>query len=197
MNNTLMAEERLDFRRSALHQLRGHGKIPSIVYGNHEDSVPVAVKNVDFIKVIREVGRNGIISLDVNGHSEDVILADYQWDPINHEILHADFHHISMSTKIHAPVHVTLTGTSESVESGGVLQQSLHELNISAKPKDIPETIEVDISSLKVNHPIKIGDIRKNYSEVTINHDDDEVIVNVLPSKIEDSSEESDLEIEA
>ncbi|MEH7109754.1 50S ribosomal protein L25/general stress protein Ctc [Bacillus sp. JJ1764] len=190
MSTMLVAKERFDFRKSALHQLRGEGKIPSVVYGKHEESKAITVNNADLLKVIRKVGRNGIISLNVNGHSEDVILADYQYNPISHDILHADFHHINMSTKIHVLVHVVLTGSSESTEIGGILQQSLHELNISAKPKDIPETIEVDISKIKIGHTIKIGDIRQNYSNIVINHEDDEVIVTALASKIEEESTE-------
>jgi large subunit ribosomal protein L25 len=197
MSNTLVAKERIDFRKSALHQLRGQGKIPSVVYGKHEESKAIAVNNVDLLKVIRKVGRNGIISLDVNGNSEDVILTDYQYNPISHDILHADFHHINMSTKIHAQVHVVLTEAPESAETGGVLQQSLHELNISAKPKDIPETIEVDISKIKIGHTIKISDIRQNYSNIAINHDDDEVIVTVLASKVEEDSTDAEKEVQA
>jgi large subunit ribosomal protein L25 len=197
MSNTLVAKERTDFRKSALHQLRGQGKIPSVVYGKHEESKAIAVNNVDLLKVIRKVGRNGIISLDVNGNSEDVILTDYQYNPISRDILHADFHHINMSTKIHAQVHVVLTEVPESAETGGVLQQSLHELNISAKPKDIPETIEVDISKIKIGHTIKIGDIRQNYSNIAINHDDDEVIVTVLASKVEEDSTDAEKEVQA
>lgn len=190
MSNTLVAKERVDFRKSALHQLRGQGKIPSVVYGKHEESKAITVNNVDLLKVIRKVGRNGIISLDVNGNSEDVMLADYQYNPISHDILHADFHHIHMSTKIHALVHVVLTGSPESAEKGGVLQQSLHELHISSKPKNIPESIEVDISKIKIGQTIKIGDIRQNYSNIAINHEDDEVIVTVLASKVEEESTE-------
>lgn len=194
MNNTLVAKERVDFRKSALHQLRSQGKIPSVVYGKQEESKAIALKSADLLKVIREVGRNGIISLDVNGNSEDVILADYQYNPINHDILHADFHHINMSTKIHALVHVILTGSQERAERGGVLQQSLHELNISAKPKDIPEAIEVDISKIKIGHAIKIGDIRQNYSNIAINHEEEEVIVTVLASKVEEETTEEQQE---
>lgn len=190
MNYTLEAKERKDFRKSTLHRLRKQGNIPSVVYGKHEQSKSIVVKNVDLLKALREVGRNGIISLDVNGNSQDVILEDYQYNPINHEIIHADFLHINMTTEVHAHVHVTLTGTSEGVENGGILQQLLHELSITAKPKEIPETIEVDISKLQINHAIKIAEIRKKYRNITINHEDEEVIVTLLPSKQEDEDED-------
>jgi large subunit ribosomal protein L25 len=83
-------------------------------------------------------------------------------------------------------VHVALTGTSKGVEDGGILQQSLHELNITAKPREIPETIEVDISNIQVNQTIKIGEIRNYYSNITINQEDEEVIVSVLAPRQEE-----------
>jgi large subunit ribosomal protein L25 len=188
MNNTLVAKERKEFQNSALTQLRNQGNIPSVVYGKNEKSKSIVVKNVDLIKIIKEVGRNGIISLDVNGNSQDVILADYQYNPIKREVLHADFLYINMSTEIHAQVLVALTGTSKGVEDGGVLQQSLHELNITAKPREIPETIEVDISKIQVNQAVKIGEIRNSYSNITINHEDEEVIVSVLSPRQEEEN---------
>jgi large subunit ribosomal protein L25 len=191
MNNRLIATERVDFRKSALHQLREQGNIPSIVYGKHEESKPIAVKRVDFFKVIQDVGRNGIISLEVNGKSENVMLKDFQYNPINHKIFHVDFQHINLAMEIHAHVNVELTGAQKS-EGSGILQQSLHEISITAKPKDIPEKVEVDISNIKIGHAIKIGDIRQKYSNITINHEDDEVIVTLLASKKENEVEKQD-----
>lgn len=186
MTSTLVAKERKEIQNSGLTQLRKQGNIPSVVYGKNEESKTIVVKNVDLIRIIKEVGRNGIISLDVNGNSQDVILADYQYDPIKRDILHADFLYINSSTEIHAQVHVALTGTSKGVEDGGILQQSLHELNITAKPREIPETIEVDISNIQVNQTIKIGEIRNYYSNITINQEDEEVIVSVLAPRQEE-----------
>lgn len=187
MNNTLIAQERNVFRKSVLHQLRKEGNIPAVVYGKHEESKAIAVRKTDLLKIISDMGRNGIFSLKVNGKSQDVVLEDYQSNPINNDILHADFLHVNMSTELHAKVYVTLTGAAKGVEEGGILQQSLHELNITAKPKDIPETIEVDVSQLEIHHTIKVGSIREKYPNITIKHEDEEVIATIIPSAIEDT----------
>jgi large subunit ribosomal protein L25 len=188
MNNTLIAQERNVFRKSVLHQLRKEGNIPAVVYGKHEESKAIAVKKTDLLKIISDIGRNGIFSLKVNGKPQDVVLEDYQSNPINNDILHADFLHVNMSTELHAKVYVTLTGTAKGVEEGGILQQSLHELNITAKPKDIPETIEVDVSQLEIHHSIKVASIREKYPNITIKHEDEEVIATIIPSTIEDTN---------
>lgn len=185
MSNVLAAKERTDNRRSYLTQLRGNGEIPAVVYGNNNDSTAISVNSADFQKTIKEVGRNGIISLDVLGKTHNVMLTDYQKDPLKNEIFHADFLIVDMSTELNAQVRVNFVGDSAGVKDGGVLQQALHEVSVSAKPQEIPETIDVDVTELQVGNVITIGDIKNNYG-ISINHEDEEVIASVLPPKQEE-----------
>lgn len=185
MSNVLTAKERTDNRRSYLTQLRGKGEIPAVVYGNNNDSTAISVNSADLQKMIREVGRNGIISLDVLGNTHNVMLTDYQKDPLKNEIYHADFLIVDMSAELNAQVRINLVGESKGVKDGGVLQQSLHEVSVTAKPQEIPETIDVDVTELEVGNGITVGDIKNNY-QISINHDDEEVIASVLPPKQEE-----------
>ncbi|MEN0658559.1 50S ribosomal protein L25/general stress protein Ctc [Caldifermentibacillus hisashii] len=185
MSNTLVAEVRKDFRSSALHKIRSRGMIPAVVYGKHEETKPIAVKKRELLKIINEHGRNALISLDVDGIVETVILGEYQADPINQHLIHVDFLHVSMSSEIHAKVPVLLKGTAKGVEVGGVVQQSIHELNIKATPQNIPETIEVDVTNLEIGHTIKVGDIRNHYRNIIINHEDEDVIATIVSSQIQ------------
>lgn len=137
------------------------------------------------LKIINEHGRNALISLDVDGKVETVILGEYQADPINQHLIHVDFLHVSMSSEIHAKVPVLLKGTAKGVEVGGVVQQSIHELNIKATPQNIPETIEVDVTNLEIGHTIKVGDIRNHYRNIIINHEDEDVIATIVSSQIQ------------
>jgi large subunit ribosomal protein L25 len=90
-----------------------------------------------------------------------------------------------MSSEIHAKVPVLLKGTAKGVEVGGVVQQSIHELNIKATPQNIPETIEVDVTNLEIGHTIKVGDIRNHYRNIIINHEDEDVIATIVSSQIQ------------
>lgn len=159
--------------------------IPAVVYGKHEETKPIAVKKRELMKIINEHGRNALISLDVDGKVETVILGEYQTDHINQDLIHVDFLHVRMSSEIHAKVPVLLKGTAKGAEVGGVVQQSIHELNIKATPQNIPETVEVDITNLEIGHTIKVGDIRNHYHNITINHEDEDVIVTIVSSKIQ------------
>lgn len=186
MSTVLNANERTDLRTSSLRKLRNEGNIPAVVYGNSVDSRPVYVSGADFQKTIREVGRNGVISLNVAGSSQNVILSSYQEDAIKREILHADFLAVDMSTEVSANVRINLTGKAAGVKDGGVMQQPVHELSITATPNNIPPSLDVDISSLQVGENLTVADIKKGTLDFQIQDDEETVIVSILPPKQEE-----------
>lgn len=194
MSNLLAVKERKEFRKSILHELRKEGYIPAVVYGRGEESKSISVKKTDLFKTISEVGRNGVISVVIDGSSRNVVLGDFQYDPIKKDILHADFLYVTKSTELNAKVNVSLIGEAKGVKEGGILQQSLHELNITAKPQDIPETIEVDVSALQINDTIKVDSIREKYNKLNIRHEDDELIAVVLPPTVEEETDSDENE---
>ena len=185
MATVLDAKKREIGKHSDLRKLRMEGNFPAIVYGNNVENSTIYVNNAEFIKTIREVGRNGVISLKYGGSKQNVILNDYQEDTLKNEIIHADFLAIDLSAEMDADVHVELTGDAAGVKDGGVLQQPMHEISVTAKPNDIPESIKVDISSLQVGEAVTIGDIRSDYS-VAINHEDDQTIASILAPRQEE-----------
>ncbi|MFJ7748057.1 50S ribosomal protein L25/general stress protein Ctc [Peribacillus sp. NPDC097295] len=185
MSNLLVAKERKGAKQSNLRNLRESGEIPAVVYGNHNGSTAISVNNADFQKTIKEVGRNGIISLDLEGTKHQVMLSDYQKDPLKNFIFHADFLIVDMSAELQAQVRINLVGTSKGVKDGGVLQQSLHEVTVSARPDDIPESIDVDVTELQVGDSIYISDIQKN-QKVSLDNSGEEVIASVLPPRQEE-----------
>lgn len=185
MSNLLVAKERKGAKQSNLRNLRESGEIPAVVYGNHNGSTAISVNAADFQKTIKEVGRNGIISLDLEGTKHQVMLSDYQKDSLKNFIFHADFLIVDMSAELQAQVRINLVGTSKGVKDGGVLQQSLHEVTVSARPDDIPESIDVDVTELQVGDSIYISDIQKN-QKVSLDNSGEEVIASVLPPRQEE-----------
>jgi large subunit ribosomal protein L25 len=176
MSIGLKANKRSGSKRSSLTELRREGNIPAVVYGYKIENTPISVDAITFIKTIRESGRNGIISLDIDGNKQNVILTDYQQDHIKDEITHIDFLAVNMSEEMHADVRIELVGEAPGVKDGGVLQQPVFEVSVTAKPSEMPDYIEVDISELQVGETITIGDIRNKYS-VTINEEDDTLTI--------------------
>lgn len=184
MTAVLQAQERKEFRGSALTRIRRDGNIPAVVYGAKLDSKSIYVSEADFTKVIRKVGRNGVISLDLGGNKQNVVLSDYQADPIKHEVIHVDFLAVDMSKEITANVRINLVGDAPGVKDGGVMQQSMHELTVTATPDNIPQSVDIDVSNLQVNETLTIADIQTN-SGYAINEGVEEVIASILPPRQE------------
>lgn len=193
--NTLVAHERKDFTKSSLKRLRNDGEIPAVVYGRGNNTESITIKNVDLRKVIKDVGRNGIISLNLDGKSKNVILRDYQNDRVTKDVLHVDFLQVNKDTEIDTKISVILKGTSNGEKVGGVAKQSLHELDITAKANDLPDYIEIDITDFEIGHTVRVADIKKEYSNCTINHEDDETIVAIDYLKAQTNEEESEVEV--
>jgi large subunit ribosomal protein L25 len=185
MSTVLQAKERKELRHSALKKIRDNGGIPAVIYGAQVDSKPVFVSSIELTKTIRDVGRNGVISLDVDGSKQDVVLTDFQEDFIKKEIIHVDFLAVNKSSKINVNVRLVLVGEAAGVKDGGVLQQPVHELSITSTPDNIPQQIEADISNLQVGETLTISDILYQGS-FTINHEEEEVVASILPPRQEE-----------
>ena len=138
MSTVLQATERTDKRRGTLTRIRKEGNVPAIVYGAKKENTSIYLSEVQLLKTIKDVGRNGVISLDVNGNTQNVIVTDYQVDPLKNGFIHVDFLAVDMSKEVTANVNVNLVGDAAGVKDGGVMQQSLFEVSIAAKPADIP-----------------------------------------------------------
>ncbi|MCY7755820.1 50S ribosomal protein L25/general stress protein Ctc [Bacillus haynesii] len=184
----LKAEERTDPRRSSLRKIRQSGYVPGVIYGRNLENKSVALDSIELLKILRAEGKNTIINLDINGDQHSVMVTELQTDPLKDSIVHADFKVVDMEAEMEATVPVNLTGEAEGIKQGGVLQQPLYELSVTAKPKNIPQTIEVDISSLEVNDVLTVGDIPSK-GDYSYNHESDEVVASILPPQKQEETE--------
>lgn len=193
MSNVLEAESRTGTNKSALKQLRDNGKIPAVVYGFEVDNTPIFVDARDFTKTIREVGRNGVISLNVEGNKQNVVLQDYQEDIIRREIIHIDFLAVDMTAEIEAEVRIELVGEPIGVKSDGVLQQPLFELTVLAKPDDIPESIKIDISTLDIGDTFTVADLKTNDAYKIVDEPEETIATVLAPEAEEEETEEEEM----
>ncbi|MFN2748234.1 MULTISPECIES: 50S ribosomal protein L25/general stress protein Ctc [unclassified Bacillus (in: firmicutes)] len=184
----LKAEERTDSRRSSLRRIRQSGYVPGVIYGRNLENKSVALDSIELLKILRAEGKNTIINLDINGDQHSVMVTELQTDPLKDSIVHADFKVVDMEAEMEATVPVNLTGEAEGIKQGGVLQQPLYELSVTAKPKNIPQTIDVDISSLEVNDVLTVGDIPSK-GDYSYNHEPDEVVASILPPQKQEETE--------
>jgi large subunit ribosomal protein L25 len=192
----LKANRREDFKKSDIKKVRDSGFIPAVVYGDKKEPITVSVNNMDLLKTVRDEGRNAIISLDIEGESVDVMLHEYQIEPIKNQVIHADFYVVNMDHEMDVTVPVHLEGEAIGVKEGGVLQQPLYELAVRAKPADIPEEILINVSKLDVGDSIMVSDLKdvKNYE---ITEDENATIVTVTAPSVEEEPEAETVDADA
>lgn len=188
---TLQAAQRKEFKRSSLKKIREDGKFPAVVYGKDKPTSSIYIDEGEFLRVIKQSGRNGVLSLDLEGQKTSVMLGEYQQDSLKGHIIHADFLAVNMSEEMEVDVRIDLVGEAAGVKEGGTIQQSLHEVTVRAKPNEIPASIEYDVSNLQIGDTIIVTDLNQDGS-FTITQDEDEVIASVLAPRVESESEETE-----
>jgi len=194
MTVTLKATQRENLKHSATKKLRHSGHVPAVLYGKKDEASSIAVNSIELVKTVRDEGRNAIISLDVeNGKTVDVMLHEYQMDPIKDELIHADFYVVDMKEEMDVEVPLRVEGEAVGAKEGGVLQQPLYELQVRAKPADIPEEITVDVSELEIGDTISLTDLPTS-DKYEFLDDDDTTIATVVPPTEEEPLEEDEEE---
>lgn len=166
--------------------VRATGNIPAVFYGPKAESTPITVNGPEFIKVWRQAGESSVITLTGLGEDHDALIHDISKDPVRDTVTHVDFYVIEKGKKVQVAVPLEFVGEAAAVKTlGGVLIKVIHELEIEAMPKDLPHSIEVDISSLvDFDAQIKVSDI-KLPAGVTAEIDGDEVVALVSAPKEE------------
>lgn len=193
MGTTIQSELRVKGQHSTITQLRSNGFVPAVVYGYETEATPVSVSERDLLKTLRITGRNGVMQLQLDGKEVNVVLNDYQTDPLKGTVLHADFLAINMTEELEVSVHINLVGESIGEKDGGVLQQPNWEIDIKVKPSDIPDTFDVDISELEIGDSLTVADIREK-SKYEILSDDDYTLVLISAPRSEEDLEALDSE---
>ncbi|WP_203248959.1 50S ribosomal protein L25/general stress protein Ctc [Sporosarcina beigongshangi] len=194
MSTTIQSEMRTTAKQSTLTQLRQNGIVPAVVYGYNTEATTISVKERDLLNTLRVTGRNGVIKLNVDGKSINVVLNDYQSDALKGHIHHADFLAINMTEELEVDVSVNLVGDSPGVKEGGTLQQPNREVTVKVKPSEIPETFDIDISQLQIGETITIVDIREK-SQYEILNDDDYALVLISAPRTQAEMDELESEV--
>jgi large subunit ribosomal protein L25 len=167
--------------------LRKEGKIPAIFYAQGEESIPISVET----KTIQQLINHEVNVLNVifpDGKIRKSIIRDIQRDPLTDTIIHLDFLGIKLTEKIRITIPIVLKGTPVGVKDGGILEHLLRDVEVEGLPLDIPEHIEVDVSTLNIGNSIRLQDIHseKFVFASEINH----AVANVIHPKVIQLEEE-------
>ena len=175
-----------------LEALRKEGLIPAVIYGKKEPSTPIQLSAQEFRKVLKEAGESSIISLKGLSEDKEVLIHDVDVEPVRGEPRHVDFYAIEKGKKLEVHVPLEFVGVSPAVkELGGVLVKVLHELEIEVLPKDLPQHIDVDISSLKeLETSLHVSDIVLPDGVTALTSPDE--VVAIVNTAVEETFEEAE-----
>jgi large subunit ribosomal protein L25 len=191
--NTLAGYERNSFKKGPAGRLRREGKIPAVIYGQNKP-VHISVSATEFNSKFHIISENTLITINVDSEEYEVLVKESQENMIKGQITHLDFFEVERGKVLKTRIPVVLTGTAVGVKEGGMLEQHLHEIDIECLPKNIPASIDLDITNLQLGESIHISDLKVS-DDVKILNSTDQSIVGVTTVKAEEEPE-TDEELE-
>ncbi len=181
---------------SGVKALRRAGSVPGVVYGHNIPASHVQVSARELAALLRKTGRNTLITLTIGDKPHMVLTREVQRDPVTRDLLHVDFYEVSMTEKVNATVRIIVTGdaVNPDIKSGiGVLLQERAAINIECLPKDLFESITVDVSTLSVGSVVRVRDLQVP-AGVTVREPADEDVLRIqrfVEAKVEEVAAES------
>ncbi len=176
-------------------RLRREGCVPAVMYGTHTPAtiLEVPVKALDGL-LSSGTATRGLIELQIipGGEKKTVVIKEIQKHPIKGNVLHVDFHHISLEEKIRTHVPILLVGEEDIARKGGIVQHQLRSIEVECLPMDIPDTVTGDISGLDLGQQLRVEDLPIPEGARVLD-EPDEVVVSILaPRRLEEEEEKEE-----
>jgi large subunit ribosomal protein L25 len=171
-----------------LHELRRGQMIPSIVYGQGREPLPIALEGRNLNRIFSHHGSSGLFSLELEGEPRPILalVREVQRHPVNREVNHLDFLEVSMTEKITSNVPIHIIGEEEITKQGAILQSGAKELEVACLPADLPESVICDVSQLQIGEKITVADLAVEANVEKISDPDTVVAVILGASKSTD-----------
>ncbi len=185
---SLEATRRESVGKSIARKLRRAGRVPAVIYGRGQETVPVAVDGKALKTALHtDAGLNVLIDLAIAGdgsrRQQTVMVKELQRGIFLREITHVDFHTISLEEKLEAHVPLKFIGQAKGIADGGVLEVILREIVVECLPTQIPEDIEVNINDLAIGDTLHIRDLHIPADIIVVNPPE-EAVVTVVALKV-------------
>ena len=181
----------------ASRRLRRSGKLPGILYGANQDAQVIELDHSAIMLQLRhEAFHASILTMNIDGTKQNVLLRDIQMHPWKREVLHIDFQRVDAKQKIHmrVPLHFINAELAPGVKlGGGIVNHVISELEVSCLPADLPEFVEVDVAELELGDSVHLSDLKlpSGVESVQLGRDDDAVVANVqVPRAVVEPEEE-------
>jgi large subunit ribosomal protein L25 len=190
----VVATSRTEQGSSASRRLRRAGQVPGIVYGGKGEPAQFQVEHNPLYHALRvEAFHSSILELEIDGKSQQVLLRDVQWHAYKPLVQHIDFQRVSADQKIHmkVPLHFHGQENSPAVKgSGGIVSHVVTDLNIACLPADLPNFIEVDLSTLEAGKALHVSNLvlPKGVTALTGKREDPVIVTVAIPAAAEETA---------
>lgn len=164
----------------ASRRLRRASQVPAIIYGGDKPATMITLDHNEIFHALRkEAFHSSVLTLNVEGEKETVLLRDTQMHAYKLQVLHVDFHRVDASHKLHTkvPFHFINADIAPGVKlQGGIVSHVMNEIEVQCLPSQLPEFIEVDLSGLSVGHSIHVSQIKLPAGVEALTHGADPVV---------------------
>ena len=185
----LEVSERTKLKTKGVKLLRRKGLIPGVLYYSGEKNVNIEVDKSILFHAMQSGQR--IFEIEQQGKSQFTMIKQVQYHPVTDEVVHLDLMRVRRSEKMTITVPLVLIGDAKGVKEGGILSQSINQLEINCFPTDVPEQIELNVEDLELNSSMNISDIKLKNDDIEIITDGEVNIVNIS-KLVEEEAEEVD-----
>jgi large subunit ribosomal protein L25 len=195
---TLNVAPRTDFGSRSSRRMRRDGVVPGVVYSGGKEATAFQVSERDVRHVIGEGAALFDLSID-GGKARPVVVKEQQLHPVKGTLRHIDLQEVKLDTAIEAEVTIELEGAEDApgVKAGGVLEHVTREITIEALPTDIPEKIEVDVSTMEINDTLQLSAVTAPSGVTFVVEDPEELTIATLsPPRVETAAPEVEEETE-
>ena len=182
----IAAETRTEFGKGAARRTRRAGKIPAVLYGHGTDPQHLALPELEFKRIVREQGRNAVITIDIAGRPQLALTKTVVAHPIRPYIEHVDLLVIRRGEKVTVDVALVVTGDAA---PGSLVTQELNTLEVECDVSSIPEQIEVSVEDARIGTQIHAGDLTLP-ANTELRADPELLVVNVVAATEADAGEE-------
>lgn len=180
---------------SASRRLRHAGRVPGIVYGGEAKPQSIELDHNELFQALRkEAFYSTVLSLNLDGKKETVLLRDVQRHAYKALVLHVDFQRVDATHKLHqkVPLHFINADIAPGVKTqGGLLSHVLNEVNVSCLAGDLPAFIEVDLKDLSAGHSIHVSQLKLPKGVEVVHHGEGDPVVATITVKGGGKTEEA------
>ncbi len=162
--------------KKAARQLRREGLVPCNLYGEAKDengnpkAMGFTCSAKDMVKVVF-TPHVYLVNLDIDGEPHKAILKEIQFHPVKDTVMHVDFYEVTPEKLITVGIPVNLIGLAQGIRDGGRMNLSIRKVDVKAKYKDIPATLDIDVTELTIGKSIKVGELKFEGLEMATSKD--------------------------